>query len=324
MFCFGSSLNRGIKYSSSEKAGRVRSLQEKHLSMQLHPTPPPRKNRLSPAEQTLVHAPTGRAEHADLLIDFLQARRSRLLQRFANLSPHSIQRGAGHRRFVYVPGTRRDRVLLVAHADTIWEHEKMLHPRLCILGNEIHSARADAGIGADDRAGCAMLWALRDSGHSLLVTSGEEIGCVAARWLMENPRLAPLAEEINRTHRFAIEFDLGGHALFKCYHVGTPEFRAYCTAQTGFTDAGNRSSTDIGVLCRTLSGVNLSVGYYESHTEQEFIRIDEWSHALHVAQQWLATAELPAFPRDAAPVGMRKPHSEEALHPHPTTQHTLN
>ena len=35
----------------------------------------------------------------------------------------------------------------------------------------------DEGIGADDRAGCAILWLLKDSGHSLLVTNGEEIGC---------------------------------------------------------------------------------------------------------------------------------------------------
>lgn len=240
-------------------------------------------------------------EHAALLLDFLSMERTPLLRRFAGVSPHSILRGSGHRRFVYVPGNRTDRVLLVAHADTIWEHEKIRHLRMCRIGNEIHSARADAGIGADDRAGCAMLWALRDSGHSLLVTSGEEIGCVSARWLMESPRLTALAHELNSGHRFAVEFDLGGNGLFKCYHVGTPEFRAYCTAQTGFIDAGNRSSTDIGVLCRTLCGVNLSVGYYESHTEEEFIRIDEWSHTLGVVQRWLSSPDLPAFGRTPTP-----------------------
>lgn len=275
-------------------------------SMTSHPTPPLLTQRPSPTTHTPACPPPEHAGHSGLLLDFLREDRRALLQRFANLSPHSVLRGAGHRRFVYVPGTRRDRVLLVAHADTVWEHER-IHPlRMCLIGNEIHSARADAGIGADDRAGCAMLWELRDSGHSLLVTSGEEIGCVAARWLMENPRLASLGEEINATHRFAVEFDLGGHAMFKCYQVGTPEFRAYCAAQTGFTDAGTRSSTDIGVLCRTLCGVNLSVGYYESHTEEEFMRIDDWSHTLRSARKWLSSRGLPAFARTPAPSDRQK------------------
>lgn len=272
-----------------------------------HTTPCLKNNSPAPGKTPPLRPGAESTGATDLLSDFLREDRKSLLQRFATLSPHSIQRGAGQRRFVYVPGNRSDRVLLVAHADTVWEHEKIFPPRLCVLGNEIHSARADAGIGADDRAGCAMLWALRDSGHSLLVTSGEEIGCVAARWLMETPRLASLAEELNATHRFAIEFDLGGRALFKCYQVGTPEFRAYCATQTGYTDAGTRSATDIGVLCRSMCGVNLSVGYYESHTEEEFLRIEEWCHTLRVAQRWLASRELPRFPRNCAPSAEQNP-----------------
>ncbi len=268
---------------------------KKHTFMQHHPTLPARTRPPSPSKQTLEHPSPQVSTHTDLLFDFLKEDRKRLLQRFADLSPRSIQRGAGHRRFVYIPGTRSDRVLLVAHADTVWERRKNVQPRLSATGKEICSANTDVGIGADDRAGCAMLWALRDLGHSLLVTSGEEIGCVSSRWLMESPQLAKLAREINTTHRFAVEFDLEGRDRFKCYTVGTPEFRAYCAAQTGFVDAGNRSSTDIVVLCRDFCGVNLSVGYYESHTEEETIRIDDWIYTLEIARKWLSSAALPPF-----------------------------
>ena len=81
--------------------------------------------------------------------------------------------------FVYIPGSRKDRVLLVAHADTFF-HD--FHgPHEIILDGDIYRSMEDSvGIGADDRAGCAILYLLKDSGHSLLITNGEEIGCKAA------------------------------------------------------------------------------------------------------------------------------------------------
>ena len=44
-----------------------------------------------------------------------------VLYKFKNL-PRAISRFDGDKRnFVYIPGTREDRVLLVAHADTVWD-----------------------------------------------------------------------------------------------------------------------------------------------------------------------------------------------------------
>ena len=46
-----------------------------------------------------------------------------VFSRFGN-EPGAIIRGEGLRKFAYVPGMRRkDRVLLVAHADTVWDFE---------------------------------------------------------------------------------------------------------------------------------------------------------------------------------------------------------
>ena len=50
-----------------------------------------------------------------------------------------------------------------------------------VFEDGVYSSGDDlCGIGADDRAGCAMLWLLRDSGHSLLILDGEEHGQVGA------------------------------------------------------------------------------------------------------------------------------------------------
>ena len=82
--------------------------------------------------------------------------------------------------FVYIPGYRDDRVVLVAHADTVFY--KMGKHRI-ILENGIYKSaeqNEEIGIGADDRAGVAILYLLKDSGHSLLVLNGEEIGSIGA------------------------------------------------------------------------------------------------------------------------------------------------
>lgn len=243
------------------------------------------------------HASMVLGQETDLLVEFLHLRRLQLLERFARLSPQSTIRGRGQMRFVYVPGSRPDRVLLVAHADTIWEHDRVGPVRHRVAGGQILSARKDAGIGADDRAGCAMLWALRDLGHSLLITSGEEIGCLAAHWIVHGPGNRDVAVEINQRHRFAVEFDRCGNGDFKCYDVGTDAFRRYCHDRTGFVDAGMRSATDICILCRQICGVNLSVGYYDEHTEDERIVVPDWANTLGIARYWLSGSDLPAHPR---------------------------
>jgi hypothetical protein len=70
-----------------------------------------------------------------------------------------------------------------------------------LLSNGVfQSANRIRGIGADDRAGCAILWLLKDLGHSLLITDGEEKGGIGSKWLMNDTENADIAEEINTEH----------------------------------------------------------------------------------------------------------------------------
>lgn len=165
------------------------------------------------------------------LVSFLQynlASADQVLERFLTL-PNSLLRGEDQKRFVYVPGTRKDRVLLVAHADTEWD-ESYTKIGDCIpvirrVQGILHSGRQGVGIGADDRAGCAILWILRSLGHSLLIADGEEGGQEGSHHLADSEENASLHHEIESTHQFAVEFDLSGAARFKCYDRGTDSFR---------------------------------------------------------------------------------------------------
>ena len=119
-------------------------------------------------------------ENKELILEFLSYpldSGDEIFDRFAAL-PNAIAKKGGKpfERFVYVPGNRKDRVLLVAHIDTVWDKDYQKfgnnkpHNHRVVFENGIFSSGEETcGIGADDRAGCAMLWKLKDSGHSILI-----------------------------------------------------------------------------------------------------------------------------------------------------------
>lgn len=200
-----------------------------------------------------------------------------------------IHRGIGRQQFLYRPGTRKDRVLLVAHADTVFFGNK---PREIAQEEGVIRNRL-GGLGADDRAGCAILWLLRDLGHSLIVTDGEELGGEGSRWLRDANQ--DIFDEINNRHRFVLEFDRRNGRDFKCYRVGTPEFRKYIREMTNYKEPDQSSFTDICLLCGKVPGANLSIGFRNEHSNLECLVVSEWQHTLDLCRQWLSGPKLPRF-----------------------------
>lgn len=199
-------------------------------------------------------------------------------------------------RFLYIEGNRSDKVVLVAHADTVWDESyiyRELHQTITMDGDVIRGTNPECGIGADDRAGCAILWLLRNSGHSILITDGEEHGRIGSFWLMNNH--TDIADRLNN-HRFLIQFDRRNARDFKCYNVGTDEFRTFIQKETGYTEPDRNSSTDIVTLCRDICGVNVSVGYYNEHTTEENINIKEWMYTFTTLSALLKLTPLHQFP----------------------------
>lgn len=210
----------------------------------------------------------------------------------------AIKRGNGLASFIYIPGTRKDRVLLVAHADTVWDKSlKNSNGQWDIeltFENGIYRNKLGP-LGVDDRAGCAIIWLLKDLGHSILITSGEEQGQVGSRFLMEE--CPDIADEINYEHQFIVQFDRSGSGDYKCYDVGTDEFRSYIEQITGFTEPDRLRTTDIRLLCRNICGVNLSIGYYKEHACEAYLVFDEWLNTLNIARRWFIQRDLPKFKR---------------------------
>jgi hypothetical protein len=210
-----------------------------------------------------------------------------IFQRFAGLPNATWHKGVNKKeQFVYIKGTRPDRCTLIAHADTVFmhvgEHQMIYHDGV------ISSAISAAGIGADDRAGCAILWLLRNSGHNLLILD-EEHGQHGA-WFLRDSHPDILAEI--QASSFMLEFDRINATDYKVYDIPvTEEFRSYIETKTGYKDAGPGSFTDICVLCTAgCCAANLSVGFYDEHREEESINVSDWLNTYNIVKKML---ELP-------------------------------
>ena len=222
-----------------------------------------------------------------------------VLSRFAGLEGARSVLDGGKNNFVYIPGTRSDRVVLVAHADTVWDKiyteisgEREHRPELMIDGTVRQAGSQDWGLGADDRAGCAILWLLKDCGHSLLVTDGEEHGQIGANHLVDE--YPEIAKELN-DHSYMIQLDRRNDSDYKTYALPvTKEFRQYIASETGYQDAGTNARTDIVALCRRICGVNLSIGYYNEHTPDEYLDIISWLKTYETVRKMLEI-EQPRF-----------------------------
>jgi hypothetical protein len=263
-------------------------------------------------------------QDVDTLIDFIRLplhSTDEVFDIFREL-PNAIYRESSvdhhQQRFVYIEGTRENKVLLVAHADTVWYGRETFNKKPQVLYSDtgyqylekeemdirithdpaiedgiIFSNSFRHGIGADDRSGLAILWLLKDMGHSILVVDGEERGMIGSSWLMSHNK--DIGDRLNDIHSFVIQFDRRGSHDFKCYDVGSDPFRQYLSDKTGYKEPERYSFTDIVTLCTKITGVNLSVGYYHEHTQREMLVISEWQNTLDIVRVWLTEEDLPRF-----------------------------
>lgn len=219
-----------------------------------------------------------------------------LFARFAALPGAIVGKGEKPlEQYVCIPGSRKDRIVLVAHTDTVWD-AAYGNPRQTSVYLEdgiYKGTNPECGIGADDRAGCAMLWQLRNSGHTLLLVNGEEKGKIGARYLKKsNPKLFRL---LNR-HRFMIEFDWQGDSSALYNQVDyTNRFQRYITKTLGFPPAPKGGGCDLQILCHRICGVNISVGYHGIHRPGETLVVSQWEHTLSEMTRFLALSH-PRFP----------------------------
>ena len=193
-------------------------------------------------------------------------------------------------RFLYIPGKRSDRVLLVAHADTFWDEaygndkvNQSIVNDWPILKGENNSI----GIGADNRAGCAMLYALKNSGHSILIMDSEENNKVSHNFLKKN--YPQYLKEFNN-HSYMLEIDLPNFGYCSSARIANKQEFVEFIKQGLFLKTNpvmEKLGTDVTVLCKNICGINISCGYYDQHKGNETLNGEQWCTTLYYLNNFL-------------------------------------
>lgn len=173
--------------------------------------------------------------------------------------------------YILVPGDAP--IMLVAHLDTVHK-ERVKHICKSPDGNILMSPQ---GIGGDDRCGVYALMTIHKICHQkpwLLFTCDEEIGCVGAGIFCEQYHKGKLPKELE-TLKCLVEIDRRGEKDAVYYDCANIEFEEYITSKGFVTDIG--SCSDISDIAPALgvAAVNLSSGYYNAHTQHEYINLKQ-------------------------------------------------
>ena len=176
--------------------------------------------------------------------------------------------------------------IMVAHTDNVLNGERM--PVLTLDGKKIFGGNG-VGIGFDDKAGiiCAIeIWKrMHKKGVRFIFTADEEVGGVGARHVP--------AEKI-KDAAYIIEMDRRGSNdaidVSGTTRLCSQEFLEIWEA-LGFKSATG-TFTDLNELKETapkVNMINLSCGYYNAHTDNEYLVIEEFEHNVDCIYEMIST-----------------------------------
>ena len=186
-------------------------------------------------------------------------------------------------------------VMLLAHLDTVHREPVQM---ICKSddGNIIMSPQ---GIGGDDRCGVyALLIAYEKSEQKpwLLFTCDEETGGVGANVFCGQFRSGKLPKELSEL-KMLIEIDRKGGNDAVYYDCANDDFEKYITSKGFKTEFG--SFSDISLVAPELgvAAVNLSSGYYNAHTQHEFINRRQLNTTIEKVIEIVAEISASDFPK---------------------------
>lgn len=166
-------------------------------------------------------------------------------------------------------------VMLVAHLDTV--HANAV--KTICKSDDGNIWMSPEGIGGDDRCGVYGITQIHNQAQLkpwLLFTCDEEIGGVGASGFSKNisGKNNKIQQQLKGL-KYIVELDRKGSNDAVYYGCGNKEFEDYVTSK-GFKTAYG-SFSDISVIAPELkiAAVNISSGYYNAHTQHEYINIEQ-------------------------------------------------
>lgn len=194
--------------------------------------------------------------------------------------------------FILIPGEAP--IMLVAHLDTVHK-QRVQHICKTQNGNILRSPQ---GIGGDDRCGVYALVLAHKLSRTkpwLLFTCDEEVGGVGAGIFCKQYQDKKLPKGLKKL-KCLVEIDRKGKNDAVYYDCANDEFEAYITSKGFKTDFGSYS--DISDIAPELgvAAVNLSSGYYNAHTQHEYIDRKQLNATVKKVVEIVEDTTKPDFP----------------------------
>lgn len=173
-------------------------------------------------------------------------------------------------------------VLLIAHLDTV--HREL--PKKIIYDKRDNTISSPSGIGGDDRCGIyAILEIVKQYNCSVLFTEDEEIGGIGADKFADSE----ICKSFNCN--YIIELDRRGKNDAVFYEDDNTDFHKFVCKE--YFRESHGTFSDISILAPVMgrSAVNLSCGYYNAHTRDEYIKLDELQNTIAAVCALLARSD---------------------------------
>lgn len=175
--------------------------------------------------------------------------------------------------------------ILVAHLDNVLSGER--EPILDLSGNIVLGRKN--GIGFDDKAGiigAIEIWRRsKEKDFRIIFTADEEVGGIGAGELDENVyQDASYIIEMDRKGGSDLIQNSGGTRLCSDEFASMFECYGFKKAQGTFTDVNVFKP-----LARHVNMVNLSIGYHNPHTNQEYLDVKEFEYVVDCVFDFLQT-----------------------------------
>lgn len=195
--------------------------------------------------------------------------------------------------YILIPGDAP--IMLVAHLDTVHK-ERVKY--ICKTQNA-NILMSPQGIGGDDRCGVyALVTAHKLSRIKpwLLFTCDEEVGGVGAGAFCKQFQKGELPKGLKKL-KCLVEIDRKGKSDAVYYDCANKEFEKYITGKGFKTDFGSYS--DISDIAPELgvAAVNLSSGYYNAHTQHEYIDRKQLNATIKKVVEIIDNSTKSDFPR---------------------------
>ena len=186
-------------------------------------------------------------------------------------------------------------VLLVAHLDTV--HRERVKT-ICFSedGNILMSPE---GIGGDDRCGVYGLvrtWEQSGKKPWLLFTCDEEKGAGGAKAFVQWYGAKKLPMELENI-KCIVELDRKGKQDAVYYDCYNQEFEDYISSKGFQTDYGTFSDIALIAPAMGMAAVNLSAGYYNPHSQHEYINRSQLEAVIEKVGEIVEEASGENFPR---------------------------